>query len=146
MDELTKVKVLLMQEVKDSKLSKGGRILLLNLVAENKDLSETAEILKAFEVISEETKEKLEKYINEAWADVFTGGYYRLAGRAARAAFDSCVRKCGVTKGSFSSVHATGRKMCVAKCKGKLEKFAKIKATEKGRIASVAGLDQPKKG
>jgi hypothetical protein len=73
MDELTKVKVLLMQEVKDSSLPKGGKLLLLDLVVENEDLDQTAEVLEAFGVINEDTKKKIGAWLNKHRRGVKTG-------------------------------------------------------------------------
>ena len=140
MENTNKLKVALMWNIRESNLPKKGKLLLLDLVVENEDLKQTLEILESFEVISEEAKRTL---IFEAWADSYSGGIYRLAGRAAKAIFSKCVRKCGIVKGSYSSERATGRKMCLLACKNKLARVASIKDTEKGRIASAAGLDQP---
>ncbi len=37
--------------------------------------------------------------------------------RAVRSIWDQCIRKCGITKGFFSRVQQTGRRMCVFNCR-----------------------------
>jgi len=140
MENSDKLKVALMGNIQESNLPKKGKLLLLDLVFENEDLGQTLEVLESFAVIDEKTKEKL---INEVWADFWSGGIYRLAGRGLRSIFDKCVKECGYTKGISSNIEATGRKMCIAKCKGQLEKLAKIETSKRGKEAKRRGLEGP---
>jgi hypothetical protein len=65
MKNTDKLKIALMGSIKESKLPKKGKLLLLDLIFENEDLEQSLEILESFAVIDEVSKGKVATWLKK---------------------------------------------------------------------------------